>query len=92
VLRLLRRVDPKWKYVLVRKCPYLNNIVEQDHHAIKCRCASVLGFRSFGNAAITLAGIELAHRIHERQFSFGSGRQWRNQSLKQLSDRALASA
>jgi transposase-like protein len=91
-LRLLRREDPKWKYVLVRSCPYLNDIVEQDHRAIKRRCASMLGFKSFGNAAITLAGIELAHRIHKRQFSFGPGRQWRNQSLKQLWDRALVSA
>jgi transposase-like protein len=73
-------------------CPYLNNIVEQAHSAIKFRCASMLGFKSFGSAAITLAGIELAHRIHKRQFSFGPGRQWRNQSLKQLWDRALVSA
>ena len=26
-LRLLRREDPKWKYVVVRSCRYLNNIV-----------------------------------------------------------------
>jgi transposase-like protein len=91
-LRLLRRENPRWKYVLVRNCPYLNNIVEQDHRAIKRRCASMLGFKSFGNAAITLAGIELAHRIHKRQFSFGPGRQWRTQSVKQLWDRALVSA
>jgi len=73
-LRLLRRGNPRWKYVLVRSCPCLNNIVEQDHRAIKRRCASMLGFKSFGNAAITLAGIELAHRIHKRQFSFGQSR------------------
>ena len=91
-LRLLRRENPRWKYVLVRNCPYLNNIVEQDHRAIKRRCASMLGFKSLGNASITLAGIELAHRIHKRQFSFGPGRQWRTQSLKQLWDRALVSA
>src|SRR5271163_4509375 len=40
---------------------------------IKRRCASMAGFKSFGNAAITIAGIELAHRIHKRQFSFGVG-------------------
>jgi transposase-like protein len=50
--------ESRWKYVLVRNCPYLSNIVEQDHRAIKRRCASMLGFKSFGNAAITLAGIE----------------------------------
>src|SRR5688572_11272152 len=32
-LRLLRRENHKWKYVLVRSCRYLNNIVEQDHRA-----------------------------------------------------------
>jgi transposase-like protein len=36
-LRLLRREDPKWKYVLVRTNRYLNNTVEQDHRAIKRR-------------------------------------------------------
>ncbi len=82
-LRLLRRENPRWKDVLVRSCPYLNNIVEQDHHAIKRRSTSMLGFKSFGNAAITLAGIELAHRIRKPQFSLGPGLQWRNQSLKQ---------
>jgi transposase-like protein len=36
-LRLLRREDLKWKYVLVMNNQYLNNIVEQDHCAIKRR-------------------------------------------------------
>jgi hypothetical protein len=47
------------------------------------------GFKSFDNAAITVAGIELAHRIHKRQFSFGIGRPRRERSLKVLWDRAL---
>jgi transposase-like protein len=68
-LRLLRREDSRWRNVEVRTCKYLKNIVEQDHRAIKRRCASMAGFKSFDNAAITLAGIELAHRIHKRQFS-----------------------
>jgi transposase-like protein len=62
-LRYLRREDPKWKYVQVRCSQYLNNLIEQDHRAIKRRCASMAGFKSFRCAAITLAGIELAHRI-----------------------------
>jgi transposase-like protein len=89
-LRLLRREHPKWKYVEVRSCPYLNNLIEQDHRAIKRRCASMGGFKSFTSAAITLAGIELAHRIRKRQFSFGRGRYRNFGSLKQLWDRALA--
>jgi transposase-like protein len=73
--------------VVVRSCRYLNNIVEQDHRAIKRRCAWMTGFESFRSAANTLAGIE---RIRKRQFSFGRGRQRRAWSLKQLWDRALA--
>jgi transposase-like protein len=46
---------------------YLNSIVEQDHRAIKRRCASMAGFKSFVNAAVTIAGVELAHRIRKRQ-------------------------
>ena len=89
-LRLLRWENPKWKYVEVRSCKHLNNIVEQDHRAIKRRCASMAGFKSFENAAITIAGNELAHRIHKRQFSFGVGRPRRERSLKALWSRALA--
>ena len=46
----------------------LRAVVEQDHRAIKRRCASMLGFKSFRTAAISLAGIELAHRIRKHQF------------------------
>jgi len=72
-LRLLRREEPKWRNVEVRTCKYLNNIVERDHRAIKRRCASLTGFKSFTNAAITIARFELRHRIHKRQLSFGPG-------------------
>jgi transposase-like protein len=90
-LRLLRRENPKWKYVEVRSNQYLNNIIEQHHRAIKRRCAAMVGgFKSFGSAAITLAGIELAHRIRKRQFSFGRRRYHNFGSLKQIWDRALA--
>ena len=76
-------------YVLARNCQYLNNIVEQDHRAIKCRCRPMLGFKSYRTAAVTLSGIELAHRIRKRQFKFGPGR-WSCGSLKKQWDRALA--
>lgn len=58
-LRMLGEEDPRWQGVVVRNRRYLNNVVEQDHRAIKSRCAPMLGFKSFGSAAITLAGIEL---------------------------------
>jgi hypothetical protein len=89
-LRLLRDEDSRWKSVLVRSCRYLNNIVEQDHRAIKRRCAPMLGFKSVETAAVTLSGIELAHRIHKNQFSFGRGRRRQPASLKEVWDAALA--
>ena len=75
--------------VLVRNSQYLNNIVEQDHRAIKGRCRPMLGFKSYRTAAVTLAGIELAHRIRKRQFKFGPGR-WLCWSLRKQWERALA--
>ena len=41
----------------IRQVKYLNNIVEQDHRAIKRAVRPMLGFKSFWSAAITLAGI-----------------------------------
>jgi hypothetical protein len=89
-LRLLGDEDPNWKPVVVRCCRYLNNIVEQDHRAVKRRCVSMLGLKSFRTAAITFAGVELANRIRKGQFSFGRGGRRGDWSLKQLWDWALA--
>lgn len=46
----------------VRRIKYLNNLVEQDHRGIKRITKSTLGFKSFGSADATIAGIEL-HRM-----------------------------
>ena len=89
-LWLLRREHPCWRNVKVRTNKDLNNFNEQDHRAIKRRCAAMAGFKSFANAAITLAGIELAHRIHRGQFSFGRGRRRRDWSRKTQWAMALA--
>lgn len=53
----------------IRKCKYLNNIVEQDHRAVKRRIRPMMGFKSFRSAAITLAGIEMMHMIRKSQLS-----------------------
>ena len=68
-MRLLRKENPNLHGVVIRSSRYLNNIVEQDHRAIKRRCAPMLSLKSFRTAAITLAGVELAHRIRKGQFS-----------------------
>ncbi len=51
----------------LRQVKYLNNIVEQDHRAIKRMTRPMLGFKSFWSAAITLAGIEIMHMIRKGQ-------------------------
>jgi transposase-like protein len=88
-LRLLRQENPDWQSVMVRSCRYLNNIVEQDHRAIKRRCAPMLALKSFRTAAVTLAGVELVHRIKKGQFSLGSGAARGLSSLKHLWTHAL---
>jgi transposase-like protein len=52
----------------VRSSKYLNNLIEQDHRSVKQRIAVMLGFKQFRYAAITIAGIELMHRIRKEQF------------------------
>ena len=91
-LRQLRREDRRWGSVAIRSNRYLNNIVEQDHRAIKRRCSAMLGMKSFETAKITLAGIELAHRIRKHQFSFGDLPNGQPGSLKQQWDFALTPA
>ena len=51
----------------LRQSKYLNNIVEQDHRAIKRVVRPMLGFKSFGCARVLIAGIETMHMIRKRQ-------------------------
>jgi hypothetical protein len=51
----------------IRHCKYLNNIVEQDHRAVKRIVHPMLGFRSFWAARCTIAGIEVMHAIRKGQ-------------------------
>jgi len=51
----------------LRQSKYLNNIVEQDHRAIKRIVRPMLGFKSFHCASILLAGIETMHMIKKGQ-------------------------
>ena len=54
--------------IIVRQVKYLNNIVEQDHRAIKRVTKPMLNFKSFQAAKSVLAGIELMHMIRKGQF------------------------
>ena len=51
----------------LRQSKYLNNIVEQDHRAIKRIVRPMMGFKSFHCARVILAGIETMHMIKKGQ-------------------------
>jgi putative transposase len=53
--------------ITIRQGKYRNNVVEQDHRAVKRITRPMLGFKSFEAAQSTLAGIELMHRIKKKQ-------------------------
>jgi len=54
--------------IIVRQVKYLNNIVEQDHRAVKRVTKPMLNFKSFQSAKCVLAGLELMHMIRKGQF------------------------
>ena len=47
--------------------PYLNNIVEKHHRAVKRRINANQGFRSFDGAQRTIQGYETMHMIRKGQ-------------------------
>ncbi len=59
--------------IAIRQVKYLNNIVEQDHRAVKRVTRPMLGFKSFAAAQDTLVGIELMHMIKKRQLVVEEG-------------------
>nr|WP_315475754.1 IS6 family transposase [uncultured Undibacterium sp.] len=56
--------------MIIRQVKYLNNIVEQDHRAVKRITKPMLGFKSFKAAKSVLSGIELMHMIRKGQSHF----------------------
>src|SRR5450830_1577773 len=59
--------------IQLRQCKYLNNIVEQDHRAIKRITRPMLGFKSFWSGRIIIAGIETMHMIKKGQMNCPAG-------------------
>jgi len=64
-----------------RPVQYLNNILEQDHRAIKRRVQAKQGFREFKAAARTIQGYEAMNMIRKGQIRWMSG----NDVLRQIS-------
>ena len=53
--------------IVIRQSKYLNNLVEQDHRAVKHLTHPMLGFKSFWAARCTIAGIEVMHALRKGQ-------------------------
>jgi putative transposase len=49
--------------IAIRQVRYLNNVVEQDHRAVKRVVRPMLGLKSMETAQRTLVGIEVMHMI-----------------------------
>lgn len=59
--------DDACLYIELRQSKYLNNIVEQDHRAMKRITKPMLGFKSFWCAQKLIAGIETMHMVKKGQ-------------------------
>ena len=70
-VRELPAQNSRWKDTRLRSSKYLNNRIEQDHRNVKSRIKPMLGFKVFDQAAVTIAGVELLHRIRKDQFNLG---------------------
>jgi putative transposase len=58
--------------ISIRQVKYLNNVVEQDHRAVKRVTRPLLGCKSFDAAQSTLAGIALMHMLRKGQLQGGA--------------------
>jgi hypothetical protein len=92
-------VDDSGVTVELRQSKYLNNLVEQDHRAVKRRTRPMLGFKDFGSAAKILAGIETSHMIRKGQLAGPEGQRisaadqfYSSRSNRPLRTRHLASS
>jgi transposase-like protein len=96
IWRYLRRSHRKQKEgTLHNRCrhrpvQYLNNIIEQDHRAIKRRVKAKQNFREFHAARRTIEGYEAMHMIRKGQARWVTGNDVcrQNQFIDKLFDLA----
>jgi putative transposase len=65
-------VEETGQKIEIRQNKYLNNLIEQDHRAVKRIVRPMLGFKSFRSANLTLGGIELMHMLKKGQLIAGN--------------------
>ena len=61
--------------IVIRQVKYLNNIIEQDHRAVKRITRPMLGFKAFAAAQGALAGLELMHMLKKKQMVLEVGKE-----------------
>jgi len=59
--------------IIIRQVQYLNNLVEQDHRAVKRVTRPMLGFKAFTAAQDTFVGLDLLHMIKKKQMVLEAG-------------------
>ena len=67
VIEALKSEETLQRRCRLRPVQYLNNVLEQDHRAIKRRVRASQGFRSFWGAYRTIQGYEAVHAIRKGQ-------------------------
>ena len=68
--RLRNTSRRKLKPIRIRQSQYLNNLIEQDHRAIKRWVRPMLGFKSIDSARAILSGIEMVHMMRQQQAKY----------------------
>ena len=69
---VLRGNEAHGTTIAIRQVCYLQNMVEQDHRAVKSLTRPMLGFKSFDAASCTLTGVELMQMIRKDQLVSGA--------------------
>ena len=59
----------------LRRVKYFNNVIEQDHRAVRRRWRAMQCFRSFHTAERTIEGVEAAHMMRKGQVKRLDGRE-----------------
>jgi transposase-like protein len=70
-------LPPDWK---LRRVKYLNNVIEQDHRAVRRRWRAMQCFRSFHTAERALEGVKALHMIRKGPVKRIGGRDARGQA------------
>ncbi len=73
--RLRNTSRRKLKPIRTRQSQYLNNLIEQDHRAVKRWVRPMLGLKSVNSARAILSGIEIVHMMRKGQAKYARNRQ-----------------